>query len=101
MPSLRYHRNRSYYLPKCQIVNYIKFFRLQEQKNLKKNYPLYFLQARIIRLDRDTTGKKFAHLDILKQFKAGLYDILLGTQMVAKGHDIPTVTAVGIISDRL
>ena len=82
--------------PKCN-SKYIKFFGSGTEK-LEEELSTLFPQARIIRLDRDTTGKKFAHLDILKQFKAGLYDILLGTQMVAKGHDIPTVTAVGIIS---
>lgn len=49
-------------------------------------------------MDRDTTARKFAHTQILEQFKQKKYDILLGTQMVAKGHDIPNVTAVGIIS---
>ena len=51
-----------------------------------------------MRMDRDTTQGKFAHADILRAFREGKYDILLGTQMVAKGHDIPNVTAVGIIS---
>lgn len=82
--------------PNCQ-SRYIKFFGSGTEK-LEEELAQVFPQARIIRLDRDTTGRKFAHQDILKQFKAGLYDILLGTQMVAKGHDIPNVTGVGIIS---
>lgn len=82
--------------PKCS-SRYIKFFGSGTEK-LEEELSQTFPNARIIRLDRDTTGKKFAHQDILKQFKAGLYDILLGTQMVAKGHDIPNVTGVGIIS---
>ena len=49
-------------------------------------------------MDQDTTGGKMAHDKILRSFAAGRYDILLGTQMVAKGHDINNVTAVGIIS---
>ena len=49
-------------------------------------------------MDRDTTAGKHAHRDILDAFRRHEYDILLGTQMVAKGHDIPDVTAVGIIS---
>ena len=49
-------------------------------------------------MDRDTTTKKLAHQKILNDFKSGDYDILCGTQMVAKGHDIPNVTAVGILS---
>ena len=82
--------------PNCQ-SRYIKFFGSGTEK-LEEELAQTFPHARIIRLDRDTTGRKFAHQDILKQFKAGLYDILLGTQMVAKGHDIPNVTGVGIIS---
>lgn len=82
--------------PKCN-SRYIKFFGSGTEK-LEEELAQKFPHARIIRLDRDTTGKKFAHQNILKQFKAGLYDILLGTQMVAKGHDIPNVTGVGIIS---
>lgn len=82
--------------PNCN-SKYIKFFGSGTEK-LEEELSTLFPQARIIRLDRDTTGKKFAHQEILKQFKDGLYDILLGTQMVAKGHDIPNVTAVGIIS---
>jgi len=82
--------------PKCS-SRYIKYFgtgteRLEHE--LKELVP----GARIIRMDRDTTSRKFAHAQILDQFKKGEYDILLGTQMVAKGHDIPNVTAVGIIS---
>ena len=76
MPSLRYHRNRSYYLPQKCNSKYIKFFGSGTEK-LEEELSTLFPQARIIRLDRDTTGKKFAHLDILKQFKAGLYDIFI------------------------
>ncbi len=82
--------------PECG-SRYIKFFGSGTEK-LEEELATMFPQARIIRLDRDTTGKKFAHQNILKQFKDGAYDILLGTQMVAKGHDIPNVTGVGIIS---
>ena len=49
-------------------------------------------------MDRDTTARKLAHQKILTAFRERHYDILLGTQMVAKGHDIPGVTAVGILS---
>lgn len=82
--------------PDCN-SRYIKFFGSGTEK-LEEELSTLFPQAKIIRLDRDTTGKKFAHQNILKQFKSGAYDILLGTQMVAKGHDIPNVTGVGIIS---
>ena len=54
--------------------------------------------ARIIRMDRDTTVKKDAHTTMLRAFKAGEADILIGTQMVAKGLDFAGVTLVGVIS---
>lgn len=56
-----------------------------------------FPQARILRLDQDTTGRKTAHADILRAFGRGEADILLGTQMVAKGLHFPGVTLVGVI----
>ena len=57
-----------------------------------------FPEARILRMDRDTTQKKDAHLSMLKMFRNGDADILIGTQMVAKGLDFAGVTLVGVIS---
>jgi primosomal protein N' (replication factor Y) (superfamily II helicase) len=57
-----------------------------------------FPSARILRMDLDTTSQKGAHDRLLSQFGAGQADILLGTQMVAKGLDFPRVTLVGVIS---
>ncbi len=82
--------------PKCG-SHYIKFFGSGTEKleqELKEAVP----SARVLRMDRDTTTGKFAHQEILDKFRSGDYDILMGTQMVAKGHDIPNVMAVGIIS---
>ena len=56
-----------------------------------------FPQARVLRMDTDTTGKKDAHEILLGRFAAGEYDILLGTQMVAKGLDFEKVTLVGVL----
>ncbi len=56
-----------------------------------------FPKARIGRMDRDTTVKKGSLLKILKDLKNNNIDILVGTQMVAKGHDFPNITLVGII----
>ena len=60
---------------------------------LQKLFP----KARILRMDRDTTQNKEGHFNILNQFSARNADILVGTQMIAKGHDFPFVTLVGIL----
>ena len=60
---------------------------------LKKLYP----SARILRMDNDTTSGKEGHYKILKAFADREADILVGTQMIAKGHDFPAVTLVGIL----
>ncbi len=57
-----------------------------------------FPQARIVRLDRDTARGKQQYERILADFKSAKYDILVGTQVIAKGHDIHRVTLVGVIS---
>ncbi len=56
-----------------------------------------FPDARVARMDRDTTTRKGSVLKILKSLKKGAIDILVGTQMVTKGHDFPNITLVGII----
>ncbi len=53
--------------------------------------------AKVIRMDMDTTGTKFSHADILSKFREEKANVLLGTQMVAKGHDFPKVTLVGVM----
>lgn len=57
----------------------------------------HFPDARISRLDRDSISSKGAFERILQNFRAGDIDILVGTQMIAKGHDIPNVTLVGVV----
>ena len=54
--------------------------------------------CRVVRMDADTTSKKGMHEKIIKEFGEGKYDILLGTQMIAKGLDFPKVTLVGVIN---
>ena len=54
--------------------------------------------ARVARLDRDTVRRKGAAADILRSMAAGSIDVLVGTQMIAKGHDFPRVTLVGVVS---
>lgn len=55
-------------------------------------------QARVLRMDADTTSKKESHQEILSAFAAGEADILIGTQMIVKGHDFEGVTLVGIMA---
>jgi len=57
-----------------------------------------FPQARVSRMDRDTTRGKGGHARVLKELEEGEVDILIGTQMIAKGHDFPGVTLVGVLS---
>ena len=82
--------------PECG-SRYIRYFGTGTQK-VEEALKVLFPSVGIVRMDQDTTRGKMAHDKILAAFAAGTYDILLGTQMVAKGHDIPNVTAVGIIS---
>ena len=65
----------------------------QVERMLAERYPT----ARIARMDVDTTSGKWAHTEILDRVGAGEVDILLGTQMIAKGLDFPNVTLVGVI----
>ena len=64
------------------------------EEEVKRLFP----DARVARMDRDTTAKKRSHYIILGKFEAGEIDILIGTQMIAKGHDLPKITLVGVIS---
>ncbi len=57
----------------------------------------YLSDMRVLRMDADTTGGKQAYDRMLDDFRSARYDILLGTQMVAKGHDFPRVTLVGVV----
>ena len=81
--------------PVCKSKN-IDYFglgtqRLEEELN-------HMFKARIVRMDVDTTSKKGAHEKFIKDFLEQKYDILLGTQMIAKGLDFPNVTLVGVIN---
>lgn len=57
-----------------------------------------FPEARVLRMDMDTTSKKGGHEEILSAFGDGEADILIGTQMIVKGHDFPKVTLVGVLA---
>ncbi len=64
------------------------------EREMRRAWP----QARIARLDRDAVRRKGALDAVLSRFRAGQIDVLVGTQMIAKGHDFPRVTLVGVIS---
>ncbi len=66
----------------------------QVENNIRNMFP----KARILRMDRDTTQKKDDYEKILSTFAAGEADILIGTQMIVKGHDFPMVTLVGVLA---
>jgi primosomal protein N' (replication factor Y) len=82
--------------PKCD-SDHIQFLGLGSER-VEDELHGAFPRARIARIDRDTTGGKRDYEAILAKFRGGEYDILVGTQMIAKGHDIPNVTLVGIVS---
>ncbi len=82
--------------PKCD-SEYIQFMGLGSER-VEAELNGAFPKARIARLDRDAINGKRDYETILAGFRDGDYDILVGTQMIAKGHDIPNVTLVGIVS---
>ena len=82
--------------PKCS-SEYLQFIGTGSEKveeELHRDFPT----ARIARMDRDTVSGKRHFETILQGFREGDFDILVGTQMIAKGHDIPNVTLVGVVS---
>jgi len=82
--------------PKCQ-SKYIYFFG-EGSEHLEESLRKEFPGARIARLDRDTARTKRQYQETLGAFAGGALDILVGTQMLAKGHDFQRVTLVGVIS---
>ena len=82
--------------PNCQSRS-IRYYGTGTQKAYDELAEL-FPQARILRMDVDTTRKKGSHQALLDQFGRGEADILLGTQMIAKGLDFPNVTLVGVLN---
>ncbi len=82
--------------PKCGSVDiaYRGFGTQRVEQEVRKLFP----ECRLVRMDLDTTAGRGTHDTILKQFSEGKADILLGTQMVAKGLDFGRVTLVGVIS---
>ena len=67
-------------------------------EKIEQELKLLFPKARVLRMDVDTTKKKGEHQRLIEQFQNGHADILIGTQMIAKGLDFPNVALVGVIS---
>ncbi len=82
--------------PKCD-SEHIYFLGTGSEK-VEEELHREFPHARIARLDRDTVTGKRHYEEVLGGFRQGSFDILVGTQMIAKGHDIPNVTLVGVVS---
>lgn len=82
--------------PQCG-GSYMKYFGIGTEK-VESEISRLFPQARIARMDTDSTAKRGSHSRILGDFKKHKIDILVGTQMIAKGLDFPRVTTVGIVN---
>lgn len=107
--SLTYHRDgklRCHYCgyvretpklcPKCD-SRYIGAFGIGTQK-VEEAVKTMFPMSRVVRMDTDTTKGKDGFYQILQQFSSGEANVLIGTQMIVKGHDFPKVTLVGILA---
>jgi primosomal protein N' (replication factor Y) len=108
--TLTYHRNAQRLVchycnhqrgipPKCPVcdgefIYYVGEGTEQLEAVIKEAYPA----MTVARLDRDTTRKRGAYEKIISEFASGQIDVLVGTQMIAKGHDFPNVTLVGVVS---
>ena len=82
--------------PQCQ-SEHIRFFGTGTQK-VEEELAKFFPGVRVLRMDVDTTRAKGSHEQLLDAFGQGEADILLGTQMIAKGLDYPNITLVGVLS---
>lgn len=82
--------------PACHdpAFRYTGFGTQRVESVLQKCFP----QARVLRMDADVTARKNSHEELLAIFKSGRADILIGTQMIAKGLDFPNVTLVGVLA---
>lgn len=81
--------------PSCGSMHiaYVGFGTQKAESDISLNLP----GVRVMRMDADTTAGKMAHDRLLEGFRKGEADVLLGTQMVTKGHDFPRVTLVGVL----
>jgi primosomal protein N' (replication factor Y) len=91
------HRERApHKCPKC--AGKYLYFVGEGTEQIEDILQRKFSDLRIARIDRDTTGRRKSFEETLMQFSRGEIDMLVGTQMLAKGHDFPNVTLVGVIT---
>jgi primosomal protein N' (replication factor Y) len=85
--------------PVCPVcgIEYLQFVGEGTEK-LEQKFAELFPGARVARLDRDVARRRSEFLRVLSDFREGKIDILVGTQLIAKGHDFPGVTLVGVVS---
>jgi primosomal protein N' (replication factor Y) len=82
--------------PQC-FRRHLRFLGIGTQR-IEEEVRHFFPEARLLRWDRDVITKRYAHEELLKNFRDHKADVLIGTQMIAKGLDLPQVTLAGIIS---
>lgn len=83
--------------PECQSKETISYKGFGTE-HVQKSLHALFENIRTLRMDRDTTKNKHSHEELLTEFRTGKADVLIGTQMIAKGLDFPNVTLVGILN---
>ncbi|MBX7067339.1 MAG: primosomal protein N' [Parachlamydiales bacterium] len=83
--------------PNCQSTETLSF-RGFGTEHVERSLHAIFPEVRTLRMDRDTTAKKNSHEEMFKQFRAHKADVLIGTQMIAKGFHFPSVTLVGVLN---
>jgi primosomal protein N' (replication factor Y) len=83
--------------PNCQSSESLQFKGFGTE-HVERTLHAIFPEIRTLRMDRDTTSKKNSHEDLFKQFRAHKADVLIGTQMIAKGFHFPSVTLVGVLN---
>lgn len=109
--SLTYHRSSNYLqchlcnfqqptpreCPECRSTDALSFKGFGTE-HVERSLHAIFPEVRTLRMDRDTTQKKNSHEEIFKQFRAHKADVLIGTQMIAKGFHFPSVTLVAVLN---
>lgn len=83
--------------PNCGSTEALSF-RGYGTEHVERSLHAIFPEIRTLRMDRDTTTKKNSHEEMFKQFRAHKADVLIGTQMIAKGFHFPSVTLVGVLN---